>query len=288
MSEGHHRPHRVLRRFLRNKVAVGAAAAIVLLILLALLAPLIAPADPNAQQLADRLHKPGGDYWLGADEFGRDQLSRLLYGARVSLVAAAQAVGVGFLIGVPLGMIGGFIGGLLDAALSRANDALMSVPFLLFAFTVVAVLGPGLSNAMLAVGVAFAPQFFRIARASTQAVRHETFIEAATAIGAKPADTLLRHVLPNAISPLAVHTSVVLGLAVSVEASLSFLGLGAQPPTASWGGMLKGAMPYMDSAPYLIIAPGVLIAATVLAFTLAGDGLRQALGTRRIGPANAE
>jgi ABC-type dipeptide/oligopeptide/nickel transport system permease subunit len=275
----------VVRRYLHNPVSVAAAVVIVVLVVLAVFAPWIAPKDPNAQTLVDRLHHPGHKYLLGADEFGRDQLSRLIYGARVSLTAAVEAVAIAFFGGVPLGLIAGFYGGWLDAVLGRANDAIMSVPFLLLAFTIVAVIGFGLGNAMLAVGIAFIPQFFRIARSSTQAVRHEDFIEATIALGATPRVTLWRHVLPNALSPLAVHTSVVLGVAVSAEASLSFLGLGAAPPTASWGAMLKSAMGFMDPAPFLVYAPGIMIAITVLCFTLVGDGLRQALGTRQISPA---
>jgi ABC-type dipeptide/oligopeptide/nickel transport system permease subunit len=275
----------VFRRYLHNPVSVAAAIVIVVLVVLALFAPWIAPKDPNAQTLVDRLHHPGHKYLLGADEFGRDQLSRLIYGARVSLTAAVEAVAIAFFGGVPLGLIAGYYGGWLDAVLGRANDAIMSVPFLLLAFTIVAVIGFGLGNAMLAVGIAFIPQFFRIARSSTQAVRQEDFIEATIALGATPRMTLWRHVLPNALSPLAVHTSVVLGVAVSAEASLSFLGLGAAPPTASWGAMLKSAMGFMDPAPFLVYAPGIMIAITVLCFTLVGDGLRQALGTRQISPA---
>jgi peptide/nickel transport system permease protein len=273
---------RLWRRFAANRFAIVALVFLVLLVLVAILAPVLAPQDPNEQELIARLEGPGADHWLGADDFGRDQLSRLMYGARVSLTAALIAVAVGSVVGVPLGMLAGYRRGFVDAVLSRINDALMSVPALVLALTVVAALGRGLTNAMIAVGIIFIPRFFRIARAATQDVRHETFIEASQALGCSSARTLWRHVFPNVLSPLAVQISLGLGAAVTAEASLSFLGLGVEAPTASWGSMLNTAVSNISGGSHLVYAPGAIIALTVLALTLVGDGLRDALGTRRI------
>ena len=266
---------------MRQAVFWLALAVIAAFVALALLAPWIAPYDPNAQDLLVRLKPYSAAHWLGTDEYGRDQLSRLIFGARVSLLAAVEVVAVGLLLGVPSGVLAGFFPGLVDGALSRVSDALMSVPSLVLALTIVAVLGQGLVSAMFAVGIVFAPRFFRVARASTYEVRRETFIEASFAIGCSWWRVAWRHVLPNAMSPLVVQIAVVLGAAITAEASLSFLGIGVQPPTASWGGMLSSAYQNLYEAAYLIWAPGIAIAATVLAFTIVGDEARIALGTRQ-------
>jgi peptide/nickel transport system permease protein len=273
---------RFLRRFLSNRLAVVGAAFILLLVVTAILAPLIAPHDPNAQNISYRLSRPGADgHVLGTDHLGRDVLSRLIYGGRVSLLAALEAVVVSVVLGVPLGMLAGFVGRRLDAVLTWINDALMSVPALILALTIVAVLGPGsLTNAMLAVGIVTAPRLFRIARAASMSVREETYIEASMGIGCTTARTLWRHVLPNALTPLAIGATLVFGSAVVAEASLSFLGFGVRPPTASWGSMLNDAYANINLAPYLLYIPGALIALVVLAFTFIGDGLRDALGTK--------
>jgi peptide/nickel transport system permease protein len=185
-------------------------------------------------------------------------------------------------IGVPLGLLAGFKTGWLDATFSRLSDALMSVPALIFALTVIAVLGPGLVNAMIAVGIVTMPRFFRVARAATRDVSQETFIEASRIAGCSTTRLLWRHLLPNMMSPLVVQISVMAGAAVAAEASLSFLGLGVKAPTASWGAMLTTAQTNIYSSPYLVYPPGIMIALTVLAFTLVGDGLRQAIGTRGV------
>ncbi|MET0147101.1 MAG: ABC transporter permease [Ilumatobacteraceae bacterium] len=273
---------RFVRRFRANRAALIGAAFVLLLVLVAILAPVLAPADPNKQNLSETFLSPGSGHWLGTDDFGRDQLSRLIYGARVSLLAALIAVFVGTAVGVPLGMLAGYKPGGLDAVLGRFNDALMSVPALIFAMTVVAVFGRGLTVTMIAVGIIFIPRFFRISRAATQDVREETFIEASRALGCSSSRTVWRHLFPNVMLPLVVQVSLMLGAAVTVEASLSFLGLGVQPPTASWGSMLNSAAANMSRGPYLVYAPGIVIALTVLALTFVGDGVRDALGTRRI------
>ncbi|WP_433502787.1 ABC transporter permease [Pseudonocardia halophobica] len=272
---------RVLRRLLRQPVATGALVFLLLVVLVAVLAPWIAPYDPDQQDLIGRLAPPSGAHWLGQDDFGRDELSRLMFGARISLLASLQAVGIGVLVGVTGGLLAGFVGGRLDGLLGRLVDILMAVPGLLFAITVVAVLGPGLTTAMLAVGLLLAPPLFRVSRATTRAVREETYIEASRALGYSTRRTVFHHVLPNMVAPVLVQITILLGLAITIEASLSFLGLGVQPPTATWGSMLSDANAYMAQAPHLIYVPGAMIAATVLAFSLLGDGLARALGTSR-------
>jgi peptide/nickel transport system permease protein len=271
----------VLRRLLHDPTAVLGLVVVLLVVLAAVLAPLIAPYDPNEQDLLSRLRGPSAAHWLGADDFGRDQFSRVVYGARVTLAAALLAVSVGFVLGVSTGMLAGFRGGRLDSLLGRAVEILMALPGFLLAVTVIAVLGPGLTNAMLAVGVLLTPPFFRVARAATQAVAAETYIEATRALGCTTWRTLTRHVLPNMIAPILVQLAILFGLAITFEASLSFIGLGVQPPTATWGSMLTNASSYMAKAPHMVYVPGALIALTVLAFSLVGDGLSTALGTNR-------
>ena len=272
----------VLSRFLSNKVAVVAGAILIVLVAVAIFAPWLTPAEPNKQNLIDRFRRPLDGGLLGTDEFGRDVLSRLIVGTRVSLMAAGEVVLIAVVLGVPLGMLAGFHGGWLDAILSRISDAVMSVPFLILALTVMSVVGYGLGKAMAVVGLVQAPSFFRVARGATQDVRRETYIEASTAIGCTTRRTLMAHVLPNTMAPLLVKATVTIGLGVSAEASLSFLGLGAAPPTASWGSMLRTALTNVSQAPYLAWMPGLMITITVLCLTLFGDGLRDAVGTRRI------
>jgi peptide/nickel transport system permease protein len=270
----------VLRRFLRDRFAVAALVFLAALVVVAALAPLLAPADPLAQDLGSRLTPPGPGHPLGADELGRDQLSRLLYGARVSLLAALQAVAIGAVVGVPLGVLAGFSGRRVDAWLGRVMDVLMSVPGIILALTVVAVLGRDITTAMIAVGVILVPRFQRVARAATTDLRHETFVEASRTIGCSRTRILGAHILPNILPVLVVQVAIMLGVAVTAEASLSFLGMGVRPPAASWGSMLNTAFANVVVAPYLVYAPGLAITLTVLAFSLAGDGLRKAVGRR--------
>lgn len=266
------------RRFLRDRIAVAAGVFLLIVILAAILAPLIATHDPATQNLMGRFGGWSGQHWLGTDDFGRDIYSRLVYGSRATMSAAAIAVGVSLLIGIPTGLMAGYRGGRVDGFLSRIFEGLMSIPGLILALTIVAVLGPGLVNAMTAVGVIFAPQFYRVSRAATQEVMGETFIESAIAIGCRPRRVLTAHVVPNVLPSVMVQISVVFGVAVSAEASLSFLGLGVEPPTASWGSMLSSAAKTMTIAPIQVWLPGLLIFAVVLSFTLLGEGLRKVLG----------
>jgi peptide/nickel transport system permease protein len=273
--------HSLVRGILRRRSTLVAGGFLLLLVLVAILAPVVAPHDPNAQDIPNRLHPPSGAHLLGTDDYGRDVLSRIIFGARVSLVAAVQAAGLAIVIGLPLGVIAGYLRGWLEVVLMRIMDALMSTPSLVLAITIVAVLGPGITNAMLAVGLIMSPRFFRVARASTMNVRHETYIEASVALGCSSTRTIVRHILPNVLPPIILVTSVSLGAAVAAESSLSFLGLGVTPPAASWGSMLTTAAANMDVAPYMLWPPGMMIFLTVLSFTYLGDGVRRGLTRTR-------
>jgi ABC-type dipeptide/oligopeptide/nickel transport system permease subunit len=270
---------RFLRRFLAQKVAVAAAAVLFLIVVVAIAAPVLAPVDPNAQDLRARLLPPlSSGHLLGTDHLGRDVLSRLLFGARISLVAALEAVGIGAAGGIVPGLFAGYVGRWLDWVVMRWTDALMSFPPVILAIAVIAALGPGLTNAMIAVGVVFSPRFARIARGAVLAVREETFVEAARSMGLPTSTIVRRHILPHVLSPLIVTASVLAGVAMVVEAGLSFVGLGVQPPQSSWGSMLASSFRFMANQPTLILWPGLCIIATVLALNLLGDGIRDALG----------
>ncbi|MDP9820777.1 ABC transporter permease [Nocardioides massiliensis] len=269
------------RRLRRDWWSMVALTVLMALALVSILAPWVAPYDPAQQDLLRRLEGPSGSHWLGTDEFGRDQLSRLIYGSRLSILASLEAVGVAMALGIPLGLIGGYVRGRVDAVLSWFNDGMMAVPTLVLALTIVAALGPGLSNAMIAVGLTLAPRFYRVARASTAEVRESPFIEASRSIGCGTQRIMWHHVLPNAASPIIVQVSVMLGMAILAEASISFLGIGARPPDASWGTLIQTGSRFMTTAPTLLIAPGVAMLVTVLALQTLGDGLRDALGVRR-------
>lgn len=274
---------RLLRRFFRQRLALWALAFLAALTTAALFAPWVAPYDPLLQNLDRVLEPPSGDHWFGTDELGRDVFSRTLFAARISLAAAAQAVLIALVIGVPPGLIAGLWGGMTDSLIMRATDALMSFPPLILAVALIAVLGPSLTNAMIAVGILLSPTFLRLMRATTLAVAQETYVEAARSIGCSRGWIIRQHVLPNVVSPLFVQISVFAGVAMLAEAGLSFLGLGAQPPDSSWGAMVGRGFRYISHAPSLIVFPGLAIAVTVLALYVVGDGLRDSLGreTRR-------
>lgn len=277
---------RLVRRYAANKAAVLGLVILLVLVVIALFPGLFAPADPKEQNLLNR-YDPGPGV-LGGDELGRDVLSRLIYGTRVSLGAAAIAVGVSAGFGIPLGIVAGYFRGMTDAVLSRVSEALQSVPALIFALTIIAVLGPGLVNAMVAVGVVTIPHYFRVSRSVAIDVAGNTYIEAARALGCSSTRVMWRHLLPNTVAPLAVQVALTFGAAVTAEASLSFLGLGVQIPTPSWGSMLSEGARNMSQAPHLVYAPGAAIVLTVLSFMFIGDGLRQAFGTRQIPGAGTE
>jgi ABC-type dipeptide/oligopeptide/nickel transport system permease subunit len=250
---------RALRWVQRNKGLSTSAAFLTAVVIAGVAAPWIAPYDPDAQVLSSRLGGFSSAHWLGTDDLGRDVLSRLLAAGRVSLYAAALATAVGFLLGVPAGVFSGYTGGWIDAAAGRFADALMSIPGLLLALAIVGALEPSLTNAMLAVGVVFAPNFFRLSRAVTLSLRQEGYVEAAVAMGRPSRSIILGHVLPNIVTPVTVQTSITLGFGLLAEASISFLGLGVQPPQASWGAMLGRSARYMQDAPHLVLVPGLMI-----------------------------
>jgi peptide/nickel transport system permease protein len=269
-----------LLRSLRGTPVVAIGAALVgLVVLVALLAPLLAPHDPVAQ-IATPLLRPSAAHVLGTDEFGRDELSRLIWGARVSLYVGGLAVLIALGLGGTSGVIAGYFGGWVDDVTMRAMDVLLSLPALVLAIAITAVLGPTLTNAMLAIGIVYAPTFARVARGPTLAVVRVPYIEAARALGAPTLRIIGRHVLPNVAAPLFVQTTVSLSTAILTEAALSFLGLGTQPPTASWGLMLSTARQYMMINAWIAVLPGCAIAVTVLGFNLLGDGLRDLLDPR--------
>ena len=267
-----------LRRLLHNRAAVAALCFLVLMVLLALAAPLIAPYDPLEQDLLNALKSPSREHWFGTDDLGRDVLSRTLYAARVSLLAAVEAVALGVALGVPFGLVSGYVGGRTDTVIMRATDAVLSFPPLILAIAIVGMRGPGLTNAMLAVGIVFAPRFARLVRGTVRAIREETFIEASRSIGTPAHRIIVSHVLPNVLSPLIVQISLAASFAMLAEAGLSFLGLGVQAPDASWGSMLGRALGYVNLAPWLVIYPGACIALTVLALNVLGDGMRDSIG----------
>lgn len=272
--------NRVLKKFLANKSAMIGAVIVLLFVTMALLAPWLAPFDPiKANFLAVR--KPPSElYWLGTDELGRDMLSRLIWGARTSLMAGCISVLIAILIGVPLGLIAGYWQGIWDGIISRFIEALLACPFLILAIALGAFLGPSLGNAMIAIGLSAMPIFARLTRGQVIAIRNEEYIDGARAIGLPDRWIVLRYVLPNVMSPILVQATLAIASAIITEASLSFLGLGQQPPSPSWGAMLNTAKGYLEQAPWMSIFPGVAIFLAVQGFNLLGDGLRDALDPR--------
>jgi peptide/nickel transport system permease protein len=270
----------LLGRVVETRGAGFGLVVVAVVLLLAFGADLIAPYDPNLPQAAGVLAAPRPAHPLGTDQLGRDVLSRLVFGARTSMQAGVVSVGFALLAGVGLGLVAGYRGGWLDDVLMLVVDALWSFPTLVLALAIAASLGPGLTNAMLAIGIVFTPVFARLVRGQTLSVRERDFVAAARAIGGAPSRVMLRHVWPNVTAAIVVQASLLVASAIVVEAALSFLGLGIEPPAASWGSMLKVGYQYMQQAPWLSFAPGVAIFVTVLAFNLLGDGLRRGLDPR--------
>ncbi len=271
---------RRVRRALRNKLVVAGGAIVLLLVLVALFAPLLAPHSPYEQFTSDQLVGPSRTYPLGTDELGRDVFSRLLFGARISFQVAAISVSIGLLIGGALGLIAAYYGGAWDMLIMRFADILFAFPSLLLAIAVLAVLGPSLANVMVAIGIIFIPIFVRVTRAAGLIIVQEQYVEASKASGAGPARIMLRHVLPNAMAPLLIQVTLAISYAILSEASLSFLGLGAQPPEPSWGSMLSSGRGFMVFAPWTAFGPGMAIFIAVLGFNILGDGLRDVLDPR--------
>ncbi|MBX6374752.1 MAG: ABC transporter permease [Acetobacteraceae bacterium] len=280
VERGESPARRAVRRFLRHRIAVFGLAVIVVFVAVALLAPWIAPYDPVQTSWTAIRKAPSAAHWFGTDENGRDVLSRVIWGARASLMAGVVSVLVAVAIGVPIGLIAGFAGGWTDAVLSRIADAMLSVPFLILAIALAAFLGPALENAMIAIAITFSPVFVRLARGMALDAKSTDWVEAARALGNPPWRIAVRHVLPNIIPPLLVQGTLAIAEAIIAEAALSFLGLGQQPPAPSWGSMLNSAQRFLENAPWLAIFPGAAIFLVVLSFNLVGDGLRDALDPR--------
>ena len=270
----------VLTRALQTRGAGFGLVVVALVLFVALSADVIAPYNPDQAQQAGVLTAPALAHWLGTDQLGRDVLSRIIHGTRTSVQAGVVSVGFALLAGVSIGLRAGYHGGWIDDVLVLLVDALWSFPTLVLALAIAASLGPGLTNAMLAIGVVFTPIFARLVRGQTLSVRERDFVMAARALGAGSGRIMLRHIWPNVTAPIIVQTSLLVASAIVVEAALSFLGLGIEPPTSSWGSMLKAGYQYMQQAPWLSFAPGTAIFVTVLAFNLLGDGLRRGLDPR--------
>src|SRR5690349_15053767 len=271
---------RALRRLLRRRMAVIALAVIVFFLVVAIFAPWLSPQDPLATSWSAIRKAPSSAHWFGTDEIGRDVLARVIWGARASLLAGMVSVMIALSLGVPVGLLAGYRGGWTDMLISRITDAMLACPFLILAIALAAFLGPSLTNAMIAIGISATPIFVRLTRAQVLTVKTEDYVEAARALGNPHLRIALRHVLPNVVPPLIVQATLALAAAVIAEASLSFLGLGQQPPAPSWGSMLNTAKNYVDNAPWMAVWPGLSIFLLVLSFNLLGDGLRDALDPR--------
>jgi peptide/nickel transport system permease protein len=271
------------RRLVKRRGAMVGAVVVLFFVVIAVAAPLIAPYEPVATSWAAVRQPPSLEHWFGTDEIGRDVLSRVIFGARASLLAGVVSVSISLACGVPIGLVSGYVGGFLDGLLMRITDALLACPFLILAIALAAFLGPSLTNAMIAIGISAMPAFIRLTRAQVINAKVEDYVEAARAVGNPHRRIVLRHILPNILGPIMVQATLAIAAAVIAEASLSFLGLGQQPPAPSWGSMLNAAKNFLEQAPWMAMWPGAAIFSVVLAFNLFGDGLRDALDPRHRG-----
>ncbi|MDP8922054.1 MAG: ABC transporter permease [Chloroflexota bacterium] len=269
----------VSRLIRRNPIGALGALTVALVIAVAVLADVLAPYDP-VSQIAPVLQPPGGAYTLGTDDFGRDILSRVIHGSRVSLYVGVISVGIALVSGSILGLVAGFFGGWVDTVIMRVMDVLFGLPAIVLAIAITSILGPSLNSVLIAIGIVYAPQFGRVARAPTLSLRQRDFVTAARATGAGDFWIVRRHILPNMTAPVIVQATVAFSTAILTEATLSYLGLGTQPPTPSWGTMLNAGKQVMLLAPWTSIFPGLAVALTVLGFNLLGDGLRDILDPR--------
>ena len=267
----------LLKAFRTNKLTWVGAVIFVVIVVVALAAPLLSPYDPLEQHIFDRLEAPNADYWLGTDAYGRDILSRLLYGARVSLVIGVAAIGSAMLIGSVIGIVAGYYGGKIDLVIMQVMDVLLAFPALILGLIVVAMLGPSMENLIIAISLTAIPPFARIARAPTIVVKERDYIEACRALGYGDIRTMTQHVLPNVLSEILVMGSLWLATAIRVEASLSFIGLGVKPPTASWGGMIREGFENILDTFWLSLFPSLAILLVVFSLNLLGDGMRDAI-----------
>jgi peptide/nickel transport system permease protein/oligopeptide transport system permease protein len=268
------------RRLLKNKLAMGSLIFLVGLVLMAIFAPYIAPYDPINGVMSDALQEPSAQHWLGTDELGRDILSRVIFGARISLKVGLMAVAIALSIGTVLGSIAGYFGGRIDNLIMRLMDIMLSFPSMLLAIAFMAALGRGIENAIIAISIVTMPEYARIVRGSVLSVKENEYIQAARAIGNKDLSIIFRHIMPNVMAPIIVRGTMGISTAILDTAALGFLGLGVQPPAAEWGTMLGAGRNYLFNAPHLVMFPGIAITLTVMAFNLFGDGLRDALDPR--------
>jgi peptide/nickel transport system permease protein len=269
-----------LRRLLNNKSAVIGGVVIIIVIICALFAPAISPFDPYVMDMSNRLQEPNSTHLLGTDQFGRDLLTRLIYGARVSLQVGVIAVGLSMFVGVFLGLIAGYYGGWIDRIIMRFVDIFLAFPIILLAIAFVAALGPSTKNVMLALGMIYWTNYARVVRSSVLSIKEEEYIMAAITTGASDFRIIFTYILPNALAPIIVMATLGLGTAIISESTLSFLGLGVQPPTASWGTTLSFGLKFLRDAPHLSILPGLAIMITVLGFNLLGNGINEALNPK--------
>ena len=269
----------ILDLVMESKLFLIGVVLLSIITVMAVFADFIAPYDPIAQDFSPKL-PPSPEHPLGTDELGRDVFSRLIYGSRITLYVAFVSVSIACLIGIPIGLVAGYYGGAVDKILNFAIDLMLSFPAIILTILITGMLGPSLTNAMIAISIAFAPRIARIVRGQVLSVKEEDYVVAVKAMGASGAYTMARHVLPNSVAPLLVQVTLSLGTAVLVESALAFLGLSAQPPTPSWGDMLNRGRRYIYTAPWMITAPGIMITLAVLAFNLIGDGLRDLLDPR--------
>ncbi|MBV9174294.1 MAG: ABC transporter permease [Chloroflexi bacterium] len=267
-------------RLLQDPRAVGAGAVLVCLVLIAIFAPLLAPHDPEAIDPAASLARPSADHWLGADQLGRDVLSRLMFGARLSLQISIESVTLAVLVGVTLGVLSSYFGGWIELIVMRVVDVLLVFPALVLAITVAAYLGPSVEHIALVIGIVYMPIFARLAYSVTAVTRRAEFVQAARALGASHARIILRGILPNSLAPLIVQVSLSLGFAVLAESGLSFLGVGVPPPATSWGAEIAGARLTLDKDPLLVVWPSAVLGLAILSFNVLGDALRDVLDPR--------
>ncbi|MCP4397557.1 MAG: ABC transporter permease [bacterium] len=270
----------VLHRLSKNPIIPIGAVIIVLMFLIGIFAPYLAPYKPSKMYPRHRREAPGKEFWLGTDRLGRDMLSRLIWGTRVSLAIGVLAVAVSLVIGLTIGMLSGYYGGLLDEILMRAMDIIFAFPTLLLAISLIAVTGPSMRNIIFVVGIIRIPRFARILRASVLSIKEKEFVEAARALSKSDIGIMLQHILPNCVAPITVQASLSIATAIITESALSFLGLGVRPPTPSWGQMIADGRSELFTAPWIVIFPGLAIMLTVLGYNLLGDGLRDALDPR--------
>jgi peptide/nickel transport system permease protein len=271
---------RFLRQLLRSRTTLFGTVIVVLMLLVAALAPYIAPYEPNAIHSKEMLLSPSSLHLLGTDDLGRDILSRIIFGARVSIMVGAISIGIAMLLGIPLGLFAGFYGGLTDSIFMRIMDVLLAFPAMVLALFIMAILGPSFINAMIAVGIVYTPNFARLVRANVLSIREMAYVEAARSIGSTNARIMFREILPNTVAPLIVQTSLGVAYAILVEAALSFLGMGVQPPTPSWGSMLSEGRLFLATAPWCATFPGLAIFFIVMGLNTLGDGLREVFDPR--------